>query len=292
MPALKKAAWSALVALVLLTGCAPRSGPLLDPALTDAPQYGKFIWHDLITDDVNAARRFYGPLMGWTFEETQRPGGGPYTLIISAAGQYVGGMVELADPGDGRDYSRWLGYYAVPGVDEAVQATVEAGGEVLVGARDLASVARVAAIRDPEGAVVGLVTSKAGYPADRPVIGAGEIAWNELLAGDPAKLGGFYAALASGSVEETSRGDEPYYLLQEAGRDRAGIMLRPDPQLDPLWLTYFATADAASSADRAAALGGTVVVPADAEIRDGSIALVEDPTGAVFGLQRQTRGAK
>ncbi len=180
----------------------------------------------------------------------------------------------------------------MPGVDEAVAATEEAGGEVLVSARDLGPVARVAAVRDPDGAVVGLATTRVGFPVDPAVIGRGEIAWNELLAANPARLGGFYAALSSGSVAATARGNDTYYLLQDAGRDRAGIMLRPNPQLDPLWLTYFATGDAAASAERAADLGGTVIVPAQAAVRDGTIALVEDPTGAVFGLQAANQGAE
>lgn len=287
---MNKSIWAALAAMLLLAGCAPQSGPQMGQALTDVPQYGKFIWHDLITDDVSAARAFYGPLMGWTFEDTQRPGGGPYTLILSASGQYVGGMVELADPDTGEDYSRWLGYYAVPGVDEAVAATLEAGGDVVVSARNLATVARVAAVRDPDGAVVGLATSRAGYPLDRPVTGNGEIAWNELLAANPAKMAEFYVALSSGAVSDDVRQADEYYVLQDAGRLRSGIMLRPDPQLEPIWLTYFATGDATGSASRAAALGGTVILEPQADIRDGRIALLEDPGGAIFGMQQQKQG--
>lgn len=291
MSVLRTSILPVLAVMLLLGGCTPQTGPQAGQGLTDMPLYGKFIWHDLITDDVDAARAFYGPLMGWTFEDTQRPGGGPYTLIVSAAGQYVGGMVELADPANGDDYSRWLGYYAVPGVDEAVEATLEAGGKIVVGARNLATVARVAAVRDPDGAVVGLASSGVGYPPDRPVTGDGEIIWNELLAANPAKLAAFYVALSSGGVDETVRNDNRYYLLEDAGQPRAGIMLRPDPQLEPLWLTYFATGDASLAAGKAAALGGAILMKPRADIRDGTIALLKDPTGAVFGMQ-QNKGAQ
>ncbi len=291
MSAYKNSILVALLALMVVVGCTPQSGPRADLELTDIPQYGKFIWHDLITDDVDAAQAFYGPLMGWTFEQTQRPGGGPYTLIRSVAGEYVGGIVELEDPADGTDYSRWLGYYAVPAVDEAVEATLEAGGQVVVSARNLASVARVAAVRDPDGAVIGLVNSRVGYPLDRPVIGNGEIVWNELLTASPAKTAAFYAALASGSVRDSARDYDEYHLLEDAGQARAGIMLRPDPQVDPVWLTYFATGDASSAAGKAAALGGKVILEPQMEVRQGTITLLEDPTGAVFGMQQQTKGA-
>ena len=61
-------------------------------ALTDAPKYGKFVWHDLITDDPAAARDFYSGLLGWSFERANRPSGGSYTLILSEQGRYVGGL--------------------------------------------------------------------------------------------------------------------------------------------------------------------------------------------------------
>ncbi len=292
MSALKKAAFAGLLSLLFMAGCAPQSGPMMEASLTNIPQYGKFIWHDLVTDDVTAARAFYGPLMGWSFETTRRPGGGPYTLIVSSAGNYVGGMVELQDPADGEDYSRWLGYYAVPSVDKAVAAALEAGGTVVVDAQNLANVARVAAIQDPDGAVVGLITSGVGFPKDRAVVGDGEIAWNELLAANPPGVAAFYASLASGSVQESLRGENVYYVLSDKGLERAGIMARPDAQVTPLWLTYFVSGDAARAADKAATLGGKIIVRPQSDIRDGSIALIEDPTGAIFGLQQPVTGVK
>jgi hypothetical protein len=44
------------------------------------PLLGKVIWHDLITEDVDAAREFYGGLFGWTFEDSTGPGGDDYVL--------------------------------------------------------------------------------------------------------------------------------------------------------------------------------------------------------------------
>ena len=102
---------------------------------------------EIYVNDVARAKAYYGGLFGWTFEETTRDTGEPYTLIL-ADGRYVGGMVELADPGDGQDYTRWLGYYAVPDVDAAAKDTAEAGGSVEVAPVDLGSLARAAAIRD------------------------------------------------------------------------------------------------------------------------------------------------
>ena len=121
-----------------------------DWALSDQPLLGKFVWHDLMTEDVEMSRRFYGGLFGWSFEKTTHPNGGPYTLITQA-GKYVGGIVHLDDP-EGINYSRWLGYVSVPDVDESVKITTEAGGRAVAGPLDLANIGRAAAIQDPQGA--------------------------------------------------------------------------------------------------------------------------------------------
>ena len=49
------------------------------------------------------------------------------------------------------------------------------------------------------------------------------------------------------------------------------------------WLVYFGTADAEADSARAGELGGTVLAPAT-DIGVGTIAVLQDPQGAVFAL--------
>ncbi len=196
--------------------------------------------------DIDAARDFYGGLLGWSFERASRPSGGPYTLIVSEEGRYVGGLLNLDDPGDGEDFSRWLGYLAVPDVDDAARALADAGGDVVAHPRDIGVVARAAAVQDPDGAVIGLVTSRIGYPIDRIALDKGDVAWNELVTADAAAASQMYASIFAGSVREERRGDNVYHFLRNEGRDRAGVMTRPDERITPSWLTYFAVPDVAA----------------------------------------------
>ncbi len=276
-----------LTALVLLAGCVTQEGAGEAPTLTDAPKYGKFVWHDLITDDPKTAKDFYGGLLGWSFERATRPSGGPYTLIVSREGRYVGGMLNLEDPEGAEDFSRWLGYLAVPDVDAAARTLADAGGEVVAEPRDIGVVARAAAVQDPEGAVVGLVTSRIGYPVDRVAVDRGDVAWNELVTADSAEASQRYASMFAGTVREERRGDNVYHYLRNDDRDRAGVMTRPDERITPFWLTYFAVPDVSAAVSRAAELGGTVLLAPDPSIRRGTIALVTDPTGAVLGLMQE-----
>ena len=273
-----------LALVILLAGCAQTGGTAKSVPLTDTPLYGKFVWHDLITDDVKAAKAFYGGLFGWTFEDTTRPGGGAYTLIVSEKGLYVGGIVQVNDAADGSDYSRWLGYLAVPDVDEYAAATADAGGEIVIAARDLGMVARVAAVSDPQGAVLGLINSRVGYPQDNFNAGYGAAAFSELIAADARVAADFYRDLVNADVVNEQRDGQPYLMLKVAGRNRAGVIQRSADNVDPLWLTHFSVRDAGSSAQQAARLGGNVLIDANDDLRDGEVALIVDPTGAVLAV--------
>ena len=53
-----------LLLLAGITACETTGGGrVTDMPLSDEPLAGKFVWHDLMTDDVEAARRFYGGLV-------------------------------------------------------------------------------------------------------------------------------------------------------------------------------------------------------------------------------------
>jgi predicted enzyme related to lactoylglutathione lyase len=278
----------ALTLLTALVACgAPGTTNIRGVTLSQQPLVGKFVWHDLITDDVAAAQRFYGELFGWAFEATTHPRGGDYTLI-TAGGQLLGGMVQRADPGDA-DYSRWLPYLSVADVDKAVNYTLASGGAAVVGPVDLGDIGRAAAVTDPQGAVLGLLRIRMGDPEDVAGTAPGQIVWNELLAADDGRAAQFYSTLAVLDSETIARRGGTYTLMRAQGRDRAGIMERPDERVTPLWLTYFAVADVGAAARRAAELGGAVVLGPSPELREGTLALVTDPGGAILALQQQAQ---
>src|SRR5688572_21354057 len=106
---------------------------------------GRFVWHDLMTRDVAAARRFYGDLLGWRFEDVKR-GDRPYVLARSGSDP-VAGIVDITHYPDAG--AQWISFMAVEDVDKAVGVVKSAGGTVLLDALDLKPVARVAVIADP-----------------------------------------------------------------------------------------------------------------------------------------------
>ncbi len=253
-------------------------------SFTSEPLTGKVIWYDLMTEDLDSARKFYSGVLGWTFDETQGPRGQEYA-VASSGNVYVAGMVEIEGAADGTKYSRWLPYVSVADVDASVSDAVAAGASVAVSARDV-NLGRVAALIDPEGAVIGLARSDFGDPDDRTTAPAsGRPVWTELLSNNPAAAADFYRGLGDYDVNTIERRGGEYTLLASDDANRAGILMNPAENYDPVWLTYFGVDDPAAAAAIAENLGGKIILPASPELRDGSMAVVTDPSGAIIVLQ-------
>ncbi len=115
---------------------------------------GVFLWDELLAIDIEAAKSFYGSVLGWTTEPMEMAGGSTYTLF-KAGDQMVGGLMlkpEQAGPGP----AAWMTYLATDDVDATAARAQKLGGSVLQPAFDVPTVGRIAVIADPTGAVVGL----------------------------------------------------------------------------------------------------------------------------------------
>src|SRR5262245_32908962 len=100
--------------------------PLLPPLSTvpGSPRLpGKFVWADLVTDDVAAARKFYGQLFGWTFRDL-----GNYTIAANAE-RPLGGIFHRPRPaGRPEATPRWFGYISVANIARAERQIIKSGG--------------------------------------------------------------------------------------------------------------------------------------------------------------------
>ncbi|WP_426750711.1 VOC family protein [Myxococcus sp. Y35] len=273
-------------AVVTGAGCAstPDKADIAGIALSPVPLYGKFVWHDLVTNDPAAAKRFYGELFGWEFTDI-RGGTRPYSLI-RAQGRWIGGIVHPANATEKREGALWLGYLSVPDVDRAVTEVSARGGKTLDGPVDLRNIGRAAVVADPQGAAVGFVRSKPGDPADNGVPEEGHFLWMEYLAQDPVAATDFYKTLLGYEVRERPLGGGPHYVLAQGPHPRGGVLANPVKGARPNWLTYVRVKDPGALANRAQALGGRVLMAPRPDARGGSLALIADPSGAVLALQR------
>ena len=276
----------AVAVLAAVTACTTAGRPdLAGMSFSDQPLTGKVIWNDLITEDLAAARQFYAGLFDWTFEDARAGSENEY-IVARHGDTYVAGMLAVKPRQDGQNVTRWLPYVSVGDVDAAVKRSLAAGASVAVDSQDV-NLGRVAAIVDPEGAVIGLASSNIGDPDDRTTRSApGRVVWSELLSRDPVAASAFYKLVAGYDIEIVNRRGGQYTFLSNNGVNRVGIMPKPGDEIDPVWLTYFGVSDPREAAARAKQLGGTVLLPPSPELRDGTMAVVTDPAGAILVLQK------
>jgi uncharacterized protein len=270
--------------LLLLTGCAAgkKSSSLVLTPVTDSPtgihHQGKFVWNDLLTNDVETAREFYGQLFGWTFAQLGR-----YT-VVQNDGRNIGGMVELkADP-DNPSAARWLCTLSVDDVDAAVALFIDEGGTVNEGPLELLNRGRGALVRDPQGAQLVLLHAKDGDPEDEEPAMMSWL-WHELWSNNAEASLAFYQKLAGYDYE----GDETDYLvLTREDQWRAGIRFIDDSELEMRWVPVVRVVDTEAIAKKAEELGGEIRVAPRPTASGGSVALLVDPSGARVIIQSWT----
>jgi predicted enzyme related to lactoylglutathione lyase len=283
---------SGVLVAISLGACAP-SAPVLEltpvsPTPTGDVHPGQIVWRDLVTDDLEAVQEFYGGLFGWTFADVQDDG--RVYSVIRRNGQAIGGIVPVDDRDPAVSSARWLSLMSVPDVDATIADLRAAGGSVEVGPRTNPTRGRMALVRDPQGAQLVLVRAAGGDPPFRTEsdIGSGDWLWTELWASDAGAASSFYVDLVGYSAERPQVDGAPseYRVLRVGGRPHAGVNEIPWDDVQPNWLPYVRVDDPAAVARRAEELGGRVLIAPDPSVRQGSAALLMDPTGAAFAIQR------
>ncbi|MCF7983673.1 MAG: VOC family protein [Thiohalocapsa sp.] len=277
----------ALFALLVLAGCAgldPSRIPAIDGGSDGERLPGKIVWHDLLSEDPAAARRFYGGLFGWTFDDVDVGGGKTYT-VVRHRGRAIAGLVDGRGSNPDVNVSRWIPVLSVTDLDQSVAYARANEAPVFQSPVFLAQRGRMAVIGDPEEAVLTLLQSNTGDPPDREA-GAGDFLWNELWSTDPASAVDFYTGLVPAFDVKLLEGDAgPYRILKSGGLPRAGVLASPVPQMPATWMAYIKVEDVGAVAAEAEALGGRVLLQPRENPRGGEVAILSDPAGAGFLIQ-------
>lgn len=111
---------------------------------------GLLTWNELITRDPDAARPFYGELLGWEWEKLEMPTGTYW--VIKTDGRSNGGLMQMTDEWPDFVPSHWMVYFGTDNVDAAAERVRAAGGSLAVEPMDI-PVGRFCVAADPSGAV-------------------------------------------------------------------------------------------------------------------------------------------
>lgn len=262
--------------IMFQAGCSFIQSPdsiLEDQTLTYHP--GKFIWHDLVTSDVVTAKSFYGQLFNWTFKQRGR-----YT-IVSLNDKRVGGILDIQPKTQERHVSRWISSLSVPDIDQAASVVLANGGKVHKGPENIGDRGWVALVSDPQGAQLSLIHTKNGDPSDGP-IADGFWLWHELWTNNPNDSVVFYQELAGYSADEELGS---YLILTAEDKWRAGIRNLFNQAIEQRWVPVIKVNDVRVMSALAKQLGGKVLIEPENPDYIDQVALLADPSGALFMIQ-------
>jgi len=110
--------------------------------------------------------------------------------------------------------------------------------------------------------------------------------WIDLGTPDQDAAGEFYGALFGWELQEDENAEQTggYRTAQKNGKAVGGVMKLMQEGQPPAWLTYVAVEDADATAAKAREAGATVLAEPMSVLDYGRMAVLSDPTGAVFGI--------
>lgn len=120
--------------------------------------HGSFYWNELMTRDAEAAKRFYGDTLGWTFDPMPMPMPGGTYWVAKSDDKPVGGIFPMSGSEFEGVPEQWFAYLAVDDVDSRLDRATAAGGRVIREPFEVPGIGRIAIITDPGGAAIGWMT--------------------------------------------------------------------------------------------------------------------------------------
>jgi predicted enzyme related to lactoylglutathione lyase len=235
-------------------------------------------WFELVGPEPEKTAAFYAELFGWHTETAE---GGSYILIDTHSGHGMnGGLVE--PPPKGHPGS--IIYIQGPDVQAMLDRAESLGAKTRMPVTKMAMVT-YAMITDPWGNRIGLMEGDGDAP-----VSAGDnpsVDWVEIGCAEPEKAFTFYRDLFGWTLETDMGGEDGgpvhgSFTTGAKGGARGGIGSSRDgePSVD----IYANVDDVSGYLERAAGLGGTIVMPAMKVDEETEIGMFTDPQGGTFGL--------
>jgi predicted enzyme related to lactoylglutathione lyase len=245
---------------------------------------GTFSWVDLATTDAEDAKRAYGELFGWDFDDFPVGDGNVYTMCRLGGKSVCAIALQRDEERSMGIPPHWNNYVTVEDVDARTATAGELGGTVMVEPFDVFDSGRMSVVADPTGAVFNMWEPRNNIGAELVNV-PGALTWNEEATKDMERAKDFYVGLFGWRYEDIEGSPLPYSVVYNGDRSNGGIRLQGDMEADipPNWVPYFAVESVDEALGRAGELGFSTIVP-PMTVPAGRFAGLADAQGAVLCL--------
>lgn len=251
-----------------------------EPTVEEAPAR-PLIWHDLVTPDLDASKKFYESVFGWTFKDVKVKG-------LRLAGIYsgatrIGGVIEVPRA----NQAVWVKLIPVNDLEQRVDMVKQSGGRVILPPAKIPGRGTQVVLEGAEGeefAFIGNIDPAfgGGGMADKH-----PLAWSELWADDPAKSKSFYETAFGVATNDQEVDGRPYWVFENNGEKIAGMIENPITNQGTQWVPYVLVSDPSGVVERAEQGGAFIVLEPAEDIRDGKFGIFQDPAGAIVCVQKK-----
>lgn len=266
---------------LILVGCTttnPNSVKFQPIASTMKNLPGQVIWREIVTTSPEQTSFFYSNVFGWKFTKIDND----YSLI-TYQGTPIAGLSKVPQNSNS---NYWLPAISSENIDESISSATSAGAQILIDKTTLDGRGNYAVIQDPQGGIFSILNTVNGDPSPLPQKD-GNWVWQEIWTQDIAKSKVFYQQIGNYKEGHDSFNNReatyPYFTVN--GTPAFGFLRKPNDKIATTWVTYIKVDDIKSTAEKIIRFGGKVLMIQNETVKNSSLAIVMDPTGAGFVIQ-------
>lgn len=236
-------------------------------------------WADAMFPDVEAAKSFYGEVLGWTFDGGSEEFGG-YTQARSD-GKAVAAVAPRMQGEEGP--AAWNLYFATPDAAATAAKIRDNGGTIAMEPTPVGEFGTMVTAQEPSGAYFS-VWQPDTHKGFEKTGETGAYCWAEVTTRDPAATDAFFPAVFRYETRKMDVDDVDFSVFQAAGEPVLGRLRMTEdfpPDAPPHINVHFAVDNCDAAIATVTKLGGRLLFgPMDSPF--GRFATVADQQDAVF----------
>ncbi len=245
---------------------------------SDSQTSSNKIWHDLVTPNLETSKSFYSNVLGWTFED-ENIKGFSYSLIKNK-NEIIGGILEVPTAKS----STWITSLVVTPEEMKIKIkeAITKGCKLATNPLKLPGRGKQVILESPEGEEFSFITetpTTTNSSTDGNWIGV------ELWSSNIENSKKFYSLTFGVSIEEVSYDKKPYWIFKSDKTNVAGMIKNPITNQNSQWVPYVHLNTPANILTPAKKSGGSILLAPNKEVRDGKVAIIQDPNGAIICVQ-------